>query len=263
LDLRPHREHAESAARAAGRLVQDLRGRFTVAEKGVADLVTTADPAAQRLIIEQTLARFPESTFLAEEEGVRPDPARPLRWIIDPIDGTTNYVHGFPFYAVSIGLEVAGRLVAGAIYDPSHDQMYSAAEGLGATCNGEPIRVSTVTSLSGALLGTGFPPALGEQATGEELALLFQKVSRRCHAIVRFGSATLSLAYLAAGRLDGVYAYNWKPWDCAAGVVIVREAGGTVANFGADGYDLYRGDIVAGNGRIDAELAQVARLPRG
>jgi myo-inositol-1(or 4)-monophosphatase len=259
VDLAEFRAHAEAAAREAGRIIQAYRGRFEVVEKGRSDLLTSADPAAQAAIIEMTTARWPEHTFLGEEAGAKPDPAKPYRWIIDPLDGTTNYVHGFPFYAVSVGLEIAGKTAVGAVYDPCHDEMFSAAAGAGATCNGRPIKVSAVGRLSGALLATGFPPLLGDDdAVARRLADTFVRFARSTHSVVRFGSAALSLAYVACGRLDAIYAYNWKPWDTAGGVVIVREAGGTITNTAGDGFDLYRPDILASNGKVHAEAAAVA-----
>lgn len=252
--------HAEDAALVAGRLIQDYRGKFRVTEKGKADLLTDADPAAQAAVIGHLSARCPGSTFLGEEDGVRPDPAAPLKWIIDPIDGTTNYVHGFPFYAVSIGLEVEGHLAAGVIYDPSRDEMFSASAGAGATRNGRAIRVSGVPRLAVAMLATGFPPALGTEGTARDLSDRYSRFARASHSVVRMGCATLSLAYVAAGMLDGVYAYTWKPWDSAAGAVLVREAGGRVANLGGspDTYDVMRPDIIATNGLIHAEVDAMA-----
>jgi myo-inositol-1(or 4)-monophosphatase len=258
LDLSPYRAGAEAAAREAGRIIQDYRGRFQVVEKGRSDLLTSADPAAQAAVIGMIRSVWPDHTFLGEEDGARPDPDKPFRWIIDPLDGTTNYVHGFPFYAVSVGLEIAGRLSVGVVYDPVHDEMFSAARGAGATCNGRPIRVSEVSRLSAALLATGFPPLLGDDATARRLADTFIRFARATHSVVRFGSAALSLAYVACGRLDAVYAYNWKPWDTAAGAVIVSEAGGRVSNTAGGAFDLYSPDLLVSNGRVHAEAAATA-----
>jgi len=258
VDLTAYLEQAETAARAAGAIIQDYRGRFEVEEKARADLVTSADPAAQAAIIDSLRSRFPDHTFLGEEKGAEPDPAIPFRWVIDPLDGTTNYAHGFPFYAVSIALEVHGELAVGVVYDPSRDELFRAAKGLGAFCNGKPMKVSATSQLTESLLATGFPPLLGTENTARALADLFILFARKCHSVLRLGSAALSLAYAAAGRLDGVYAYNWKPWDSAAGVVLVREAGGRITNTdGSPVYDLYRPDILCSNGPLHDEMASM------
>jgi myo-inositol-1(or 4)-monophosphatase len=173
--------------------------------------------------------------------------------VVDPLDGTTNYVHGFPFFCVSIGLEVRGRLVLGVIYDPMRQECFAASEGGGATCNDLPIQVSPTGYLQDALLCGGVPadPSQHSSALTE-----FVNLSNRARSVRRMGSAALSLAYVAAGRLDGFWHSSLHPWDAAAGAMIVREAGGRVTNMRTTSYDLYNPDIVATNGLIHASLTE-------
>jgi myo-inositol-1(or 4)-monophosphatase len=227
----------EDAVRAAGAVLQRLRGRVTVSEKGPADLVTEADLAAQRAVREIVLAAFPEHDFLGEEEegetGTEADRTgegrRPAdsdcRWIVDPLDGTTNYVHGVPHYAVSLALERRGEVLAGAVLDPTLDECFTATAGGGARLNGQPIRVSAVTELSRALAVAGFPP--GVTADSPDLRLFLEVVSR-CQSVRRTGSAALNFCYLAAGRFDLYWSFSTRIWDVAAGSLILREAGGVI-----------------------------------
>jgi myo-inositol-1(or 4)-monophosphatase len=243
----------EEAVRAGGRVVQDWAGRFDVRKKGPADLVTQADLASQQVVREIVLGAFPDHSFLGEEAepscgaGVSPAPlclpgvspahaagtAAPqaasseYRWIVDPLDGTTNYVHGVPHYCVSLGLERQGRLLVGAVYDPLLDECFTAAAGCGARLNGRPIRASAVSTLSEALAAVGFPPNV--QPDAPDLRL-FLEMLPRCQAIRRTGSSALNLCYLAAGRFDLYWSYSTRIWDVAAGVLILREAGGCVTS---------------------------------
>jgi myo-inositol-1(or 4)-monophosphatase len=236
---------AQEAARAAGHLLQDWAGRFTVNEKGPADLVTEADVAAQTAIHQLLSARFPDHGFLGEE-GLRSSPgAGEYRWIIDPLDGTSNYVHGFPYYAVSIGLECRGELIAGVIYDPTRGEMFAASRGEGATLDGRPIRVSRTRPLSQAMVIASFPPGV----TADSLPIKrFLKVLPFAQTIHRSGSAALNLAYIAAGRLDAFWSTSLKPWDVAAGAVIVAEAGGRVTNMSGGALDIAVPDLLCSNG---------------
>jgi myo-inositol-1(or 4)-monophosphatase len=219
----------EQAVRAGGRVVQDWAGRFEVRKKGPADLVTQADLASQQVVRETVLGAFPDHCLLGEES----DPSQPVseraefRWIVDPLDGTTNYVHGVPHYCVSLALERNGRLLVGAIYDPVLDECFTAAEGEGAYMNGRPIRVSNVSSLAEALAAVGFPPNV--QPDAPDLRM-FQEMLPRCQAVRRTGSSALNLCYVAAGRYDLYWSYATRIWDVAAGVLIVREAGGCVTS---------------------------------
>ncbi len=254
-DRQHYREVAERAARQAGSLLRDMAGRVSVREKGRGDLVTTADIAAQDLIRTTVLAEFPDHAFIGEESKGGPPVDADYRWIVDPLDGTSNYVHGFEFYSVSIALESRGGLVAGVVYDPSADRCFHATAGDGAFLNNERITVSTVSSLRDALLVTGFPPGLRGRA---DLLRLFEEFCAESHSVRRLGSAALDLAYVACGRFDGFYAPNLRCWDAAAGVLIVREAGGRVTNLDGSPYDLYTPDILATNGGIHAAMVDVA-----
>jgi myo-inositol-1(or 4)-monophosphatase len=245
---------AEAAARAAGRRLIELQGRVGVREKGRADLVTEADLASQELIAEILLDAYPDHTILAEEAGVRADPTRPWRWIVDPLDGTTNYAHNVPMWTVSIGLESRGELVLGVVFHPLMDDLFAAARGLGAWRNGAPMRVSTVPRLAGALLSTGFPTDFEPDA--DRQMRWFRTFSALTHSVRRTGSSAWNLALVAAGGFDGCYATAMNPWDAAAGVVLVREAGGVVTGLDGSTYDVYQGGIVASNGRVHQELVQ-------
>jgi myo-inositol-1(or 4)-monophosphatase len=228
---------SEKAVRAGGQVVQDWAGRFDVRKKGPADLVTQADIASQDIVRKTVLDAFPDHEFLGEEtdsastNASRAAEAVPsqhgYRWIVDPLDGTTNYVHGVPHYCVSLGLEQNGRLLAGAVYDPVLDECFTAALGAGAWLNGRPIRTSRVTSLAEALAAVGFPPDV--QPDSPDLRVFLEMV-HRCQGIRRTGSSALNLCYLAAGRFDLYWSYSTRIWDVAAGVLIVSEAGGCVTS---------------------------------
>ncbi|MBI3866885.1 MAG: inositol monophosphatase [Planctomycetia bacterium] len=243
---------AEEAARVAGEILQDWAGRFTVSEKGPADLVTEADVASQTAIHGILHERFPDHGFLGEEGLATAAGAGDYRWIIDPLDGTSNYVHRFPYYAVSIGLECQGQLVAGVIYDPTRSEMFSAARGHGATLDGRPIRTSQFAPLNKAMVIASFPPGV---APDSEPIRRFLKVLPYAQTIHRSGSAALNLAFIAAGRLDGFWSTSLKPWDVAAGAVIVAEAGGQITTTGGGPLDIQVPDLLCTNGTgIHAEL---------
>jgi myo-inositol-1(or 4)-monophosphatase len=260
----PHsdwRAAAEEAARLGAVQLEEWRGRFSAREKAHADLVTEADLASQRAIRSFLQARFPDHAFLGEEDpqakAGRVDPAVPT-WIVDPLDGTANYVHDVPAYCVSVGLMSGGDLVAGAVYDPRQDELFSAATGLGATLNGRRISVSPVTELRSALLSTGFPP----DPDCQERNLHWWRVfTFRAQALRRTGSTALNLAYVAAGRFDGYWAFDNWAWDVAAGVVLVREAGGIVTRVDGSPCDPFRPDIVATNPAIHPAMIEALRTP--
>jgi myo-inositol-1(or 4)-monophosphatase len=250
---------AVEAARIAGRF---QRYRFTslldVALKGDKDLVTEIDRESERLIVGHLLGSFPDHSIIAEEGEYSPGTAD-FRWIIDPLDGTTNYAHGFPWFCVSIGLEAAGELVAGVIYNPMHEELFTATRGGGAFLNGHRLQVSSRGPLQNTLLGTGFPyDCASDPANNFDNFIAFQKAAR---GIRRAGAAALDLAYVAAGRLDGFWELKLKPWDVAAGVLLVREAGGTVTTFDGTAYDVFNHRIVASNGLIHEEMTTM--LTRG
>ena len=264
-DYRPFQKVAESAAREAGALLREAYGRVAAREKRPGDLVTDADFASQRLIADRILHAFPDHTLLAEEEGGEPDLACPWRWVVDPLDGTINFAHGFPFWAVSIALEHAGTLVVGVVYNPLSGEMYSASEGQGATCDGRPLRVSGAERLSDCLIATAIPVDFPESADIQ--MAYFRRFSIGTHSVRRTGSSALNLALLAAGGFDVCYATFMNPWDAAAGVVLVREAGGSVTNLSGAPYDLYGDEILASNSRVHDEslaaLEEARRDPRG
>ncbi len=218
----------EDAARAGGAVLLEKYGRVDAREKGPADLVTEADLASQEAVCGVVLDAFPEHRVLGEEDpllGTAANLATEFRWLVDPLDGTTNYVHGVPHFAVSVALERAGDLLAATVFSPLQNECYTAAPGAGARLNGEPIHVSDVRQLSNALAAVGFPPGVKDGAA--DLALFLRTVAR-CQSIRRTGSAALNLCYVAAGRFDLFGSYSTKIWDVAAGVLIVREAGGVV-----------------------------------
>ncbi len=247
-DYRIYQAKAEAIAVEAGELLRGAYGRVSAREKGPADLVTEADLSSQNLIADRLNQAFPDHTLLAEEDGVQPDPNAPWRWVVDPLDGTMNFAHGFPFWCVSIGLEHAGRLVVGVVHNPLTRETYSASLGRGATLDGRPIRVSAVARLDASLVAAALPTNFPDDAP-RQLAYL-QRLSTGTHSVRRTGSSALNLAILATGGCEICYATHMNPWDAAAGVVVVREAGGIVSNFAGEDYDLYQGETLATNGRL-------------
>jgi len=219
----------EKAVRAGGAIVIDWMGRIKVREKGPADLVTEADLAAQEVVRNVIADSYPGHSFLSEEDVGAQAAAEvaEYRWILDPLDGTTNFVHGVPHFSVSLALQRRGELLVGAVFDPMRDECFSAAAGKGSYLNGQPIRTSQVQELSEALAAVGFPPGSGRDSPD---AAVFLEALEACQAIRRTGSAALNLCYLAAGRFDVFWSFSTKIWDVAAGVLIVREAGGTVTS---------------------------------
>lgn len=259
--LTDYLDAAQTAALKGAEVLEGWRGRFRAREKGRADLVTEADFASQVAIREYLLGRFPDHAFLGEEDGPnqgRPPAGAPPTWIVDPIDGTTNYVHDVPMYCVSIGLEVAGELVVGVIYDPRQREMYAATAGGGATLNGVPLRVSAATELSDALLSTGFPPDMTASSPQLDWWGVF---SAKTQSLRRTGSTALNLAYVAAGRFDGYWGFDNNAWDVAAGVVLIREAGGRVSGIDGGAYDWHARPCVASNGALHAAIVATLAGP--
>lgn len=254
-ELTEWRSAAVEAARSAGGLLADWRDRFTVTEKGPADLVTEADHAAQDHLRGYLLRRFPDHDFLGEEGPAarRLSADDPPTWIIDPIDGTTNYVHDVPLYCTSIGLWASGGLVVGVVYDPRHGEMFEAAKGQGAFLNGRPIRVSQTDAIANALMAVGFP---GDMRGKEAQLAWWCHFAMRCRGLRRTGSSALNLAYVAAGRLDATWAMDNKVWDVAGGVVILNEAGGRVTRMRELHFDPEGGETLATNGRLHGVLMQ-------
>jgi myo-inositol-1(or 4)-monophosphatase len=248
---------AEEAAKRAGGLLKERLGKAGEVEfKGAIDLVTEADRASEDLITDAIRRAFPGHGILAEEspEVVRDSP---FKWIIDPLDGTTNYSHGFPFFCVSIAFEEKGEVVLGAVYDPMLDELYTAEKGLGAFLNGKEIRVSSADSLDRSLLATGFPYDL--RVTGDNNLDHFLAFSLKAQAIRRAGSAALDLCYTASGRFDGYWEMRLRPWDVAAGALIVSEAGGRVTDFKGASFSVYGKECLASNGNIHDRMINVLK----
>jgi myo-inositol-1(or 4)-monophosphatase len=223
------------AAAAGGAELLHWRGKFNFREKGVHDLVTDADLASEQAIRGILSKHFPEHAFLGEESAVGDPLAQPACWVVDPLDGTTNYVHDFPCFAVSVALVEEGEIVVAVVLDPLRDECFAAVRGLGATLNGVPLQVSPCDRVDHSLLAISLPPQLTPDAPD---LMSFLAVAPRCRAIRRTGSAALNLAYVACGRLDGHWAHHIHPWDAAAGVLLIREAGGVVSACDGGPYDL-------------------------
>jgi len=256
----------EEAVRAGGAVVLDWVGRVEVRMKGPADLVTQADLASQEAVRRTVLGAFPDHCLLGEEDAPAQSPPRraEYRWIVDPLDGTTNYVHRVPHYAVSLALERQGALLVGAVYDPNRDECFTAVAGQGARLNGRPIRTSATGTLAESLAVVGFPP--GVRPDSPDL-LVFQKAVHRCQSILRTGSSSLNLCYLAAGRFDAHWSFGTKVWDVAAGVLIVREAGGVVTAPDGGPFVLEDGHLLAAanpqlHGQVREVVASGLGLPR-
>lgn len=248
---------AVQAARRAGDLAAgyfNRAERLEIRSKARNEFVTQVDEAAEQLIIDSIRGRYPGHAFLAEESG-RQGEAECL-WIIDPLDGTTNFVHGFPVFAVSVALQYRGRLELGVVYDPLRQELFTALRGAGAQLDGRRIRVSSRHDLDTALIGTGFPYRSAGEESSRYLRML-QAVLERTAGIRRPGSAALDLAYVAAGRLDGFWEFSLKPWDLAAGMLLIQEAGGLVDGLDGDADPLASGSIVAGNPKIEPALRRL------
>jgi len=224
-----------------------LFSRDKIEYKDLNNLVSYVDKEAEKLLVAGLKIILPEASFITEEgtTGQEPDPTA-LNWIIDPLDGTTNFIHGIPVYCVSVGLARGKELLVGVIHEPSLDEVFYGWQGGGAWCNGKSIKVSNVQSLQESLIATGFPYYKFEKQ--KRYMALLELLMQKTHGIRRMGAAAVDLAYVAAGRFDGFYEYNLNSWDMAAGVLLIKEAGGTVTDFnGGDNY-LFGGDIVAASG---------------
>ena len=248
---------AVDMARDAGALLVQRLGSAKVSTKGDINLVTEADIAAENLILERIRSYYPQHEILAEESGEailvggkRSD----WKWIIDPLDGTTNYAHGYPCFCVSIGLEHAGQLEIGVVYDPMRDEMFAAERGQGATLNDRKIRVSSVEELNNAMLCTGFPYNVRER---HDFAREFTNFTMAAQAVRRDGSAALDLAYVACGRFDGFWEDGLSPWDIAAGALLIAEARGKITNYKDEPLDIYNEQVLATNGLIHDAMMKV------
>lgn len=249
---------AIEAARTAGNLLLNhARSGFRIEHKGLINLVTDADHAAEQCVIDRVRGEFPTHRILAEERGADAQPTSRYRWIIDPLDGTTNFAHGFPIYAVSIGVECDGRGLIGVVYDPTRDELFTAQTGEGAYLNSSLIAVSRTEQLDSALLVTGF--AYDIRDTPNNNLNHFARFALKARGLRRTGSAALDLCYVAAGRFDGFWEVKLSPWDTAAGVVVLHEAGGRVTDFHGNPHSTYQPELVASNGRIHEAMLAVIR----
>ena len=253
-------EPAAGIALEAGALIRDYYEQGVATEyKTDVDLVTVADRTSEKLIVERLHAIFPGHGIFGEE-GTRDRLDREYRWYVDPLDGTTNFAHGFPVFCVSLGLEHRpsglaanedGTLVAGVIYDPTRDELFVTEKGKGAYLNGKKMHTSRTVDLAESLLATGFP----SRARHENPNIHFyHEITLRSHGVRRAGSAALDLAYTACGRMDGYWEFNLNPWDTAAGALLVLEAGGTITGFDGSPFKLDSREVLATNGKIDKEV---------
>jgi myo-inositol-1(or 4)-monophosphatase len=249
---------AEQAARIGGAILLEWAGKITPKEKSPKNLVTEADLASQRAIYDFLTQECPGHAFLGEEDTGKPATDGAYRWIVDPLDGTSNYVHRFPYYAVSIGCEHNSNLVAGAILDPTRNEMFSAAIGEGATLNGVPIQPSATECLAQAMAVASLPPKTTE--TSPEVKR-FLRILAHAQTVQRTGSAALNLCYVAAGRMDAFFSTSLKPWDMAAGALIVAEAGGKITKIDGSAFDVEHPSLLATNGNsLHQELAALLPL---
>ncbi|GIZ53526.1 inositol monophosphatase family protein [Noviherbaspirillum aridicola] len=258
--MHPMLNTAVKAARRAASLINrasfDLE-RVRVTQKGQNDFVTEVDQAAEQAIIEVLKTAYPDHAILAEESGPSADlhDENENVWIIDPIDGTTNFIHGFPQYCVSIALQQRGQITQAVVYDPTRNDLFTASKGAGAYLNEKRIRVGRRDKMAEALIGTGFP--FRDTEGLDEYMKMFKIMTEKCAGLRRPGAAALDLAYVAAGRLDGFFEKGLKPWDAAAGSLLITEAGGIVGDFRGDSDYLYKGNVLAGSPKIFAQMVNL------
>lgn len=249
----------EAVVKAGQIQTEHARKAFHVGKKGLIDLVTEVDVAVESGFRNMIAGRFPDHAVLGEEMGMSPDDSQArCRWLFDPIDGTTNYAHGLPIYCASAALEVDGRIQVGAVFDPTREELFTAERGRGAFLNGTPLRVSQASALVDSLLVTGFPYDV--QTRTDDIVGLFGRFLGRARAVRRLGSAALDLCYVAAGRMDGFWEQDLKPWDVAAGILLVEEAGGRVSGFSGAPFSPYGANIVASNGHLHQQMLDVIGL---
>ncbi|MBZ5604921.1 MAG: inositol monophosphatase [Acidobacteriia bacterium] len=244
-------ETAQEIAREAGALIrQFLEKRIGFEMKGEFDLVTEADRSSERLIVERLLKHFPSHAVVAEEGGGQ-EGASGYRWYVDPLDGTTNFAHGFPMFNVTLALERDGELIAGVVFDPVHDEMFSAERGSGAFLNGARIHVSKAATIAQTLTATGFPSRKRHQNVNIHF---YYQLAMLSHGVRRAGAAALDLAYVAAGRLDAFWEFGLNPWDMAAGVLLIREAGGVCTDMHGNPMSVRGPHLLADNGIVHGEI---------
>jgi myo-inositol-1(or 4)-monophosphatase len=249
------REVAIAAAQASGQLLRERMDSIReVRHKSAVDIVTDVDVLSEQMVCSAILSAFPTHTVVGEEGGARLGSDPRFRWFVDPLDGTTNYAHGFPFFCVSIGLEIAGQLAVGVVYSPSMDELFVAEVGRGATLNGQPIQASGVGELSQSLLATGFPY---DRAEFPRALRSFELLSMHSQAVRRAGSAALDLCYVACGRLDGYWEHRVMSWDMAAGVLMVIEAGGQVSAVDGSPFAVEAGQVLSSNGIVHHAISEL------
>ncbi|HVN78088.1 MAG TPA: inositol monophosphatase family protein [Terriglobia bacterium] len=251
---------AVEAAKLGGEVLRQYYGKEKKIEyKGEIDVVTEADKQSEKLVVALLSSRFPHHSILAEEGGCM-EKSSDYKWVVDPLDGTSNYAHDYPFFSVSIALEKQGEVIAGAVYHPILEELFIAEKGGGAYLNDRRVQVSKVTTLKKALLSTGFPYDI--QKDPEEALGLFGNFIHASLGIRRDGSAALDLCYLAMGRFDGFWELRLNPWDTAAGILIVTEAGGRVSNFDGQAFSIYEDNILASNGLLHEGMMEVIKQGR-
>lgn len=258
-DTKKIMEVAMAAAREAGEYaLKRLGSVIEISHKGGKNnLVTDVDKASEEIVIRHIRENFPEHSILAEESG-RSCEKNDYMWIIDPLDGTTNYAHAFPFFCVSIGVLYRQEVVIGVVYNPNLDELFTAEKGKGAFLNSNPINVSATATVEASLLATGFQYDPVERLKNLKY---MGKVLEVAQAIRRAGAAALDLSYVACGRFDGFWEQGLKPWDTSAGYLIINEAGGTISTMDNGTYDIYQKDIVATNGKIHSQLLSILNKP--
>ena len=240
-------------AREAGALLMDFfRKRVAVEYKGDVDLVTVADRASEKLITERIRQRWPQHGIMGEE-GTRSDLGNDYRWYVDPLDGTTNFAHSYPVFCISLALEYKGERIAGVIFDPTRDEMFTVERGGGAFVNDRRIQVSSVSNLAECLVATGFP---SHKRHKNPNIYFYHQITLKTHGVRRAGSAALDLAGVAAGRFDGFWEFNLNPWDTAAGVLLVEEAGGRVTDFTGQPFQIASREVLASNGIVHPDLVR-------
>jgi len=252
--LQPFLQDAVKIAHEAGRLLAEFyRLRVGFELKGDFDLVTEADRASERLVVQRLLANYPDHSIVAEEGGGR-EGSSEYRWFVDPLDGTTNFAHGYPAFNVTLGLARGDEMIAGVVYDPLREEMFAAEKGSGAYLNDQKIRVSSAKRLADSLVSTGFPSRKRDQNINIHF---YHQLAMSTHGVRRGGSAALDLSYVACGRLDGFWEFGLKPWDLAAGTLLVSEAGGRVSDMRGAPHTLQSADLLADNGAVHGETVEL------
>jgi len=240
----------QDLAREAGVLLMSFFGKVSIEYKGEVDLVTKADRASEKMIVERIRKQWPDHDLIGEE-GSRRETGSDFRWYVDPLDGTTNFAHGYPVFCVSMALEFKGERIAGVVFDPNRNEMFAAEKGSGAQLNGQPAHVSSTPRLKESLVATGFPSHKRHKNPNINF---YHQITLRSHGVRRAGSAALDLCYTACGRFDAYWEFNLNPWDTAAGVLLVEEAGGKVTNFSGGPFEIASREVLASNTLLHPEV---------